>query len=541
MTLGLVLFLLNSCASVGPPGGGPEDKTSPTILMTYPPPEAVKVDPQTAVEITFSEAVDPVSCEEALFISPTPEDKPKLKWRGRDVRIKWAQSIPSDRTTVITLGTGIKDLHGNRLSESLTLAFTAGDSIDRGIITGSVFGADPVAGMLVGAWPLSDTLQPNPAVNTAPYFTQVSDQGKYVFGYLKPGVYRVFCWNDKNRDRLYNPDAELLGIAWRDAQVDLNLTARLDFQPVKRDTSNARLLMVSAPDNRHLILRFNRVPEETAAELKNQVLVADSLGGKLSIREAWTDPEDSTRIHIQTVIQSVDHEYWVTREGDSTNVGFTGSTQSDTTGPQTKAFSPKNGDRNVTSPPSGWVAFDDALLPWNFEPVFSLSVDSLSLPLITTQSAPHILSWKADTLLPAGRNCKLQINLNGLRDFAGNLAADTVLFLSFSILDLSRFGSISGTVDQTEPYPIIMTAQLLSSPKSKIVQTPSNPDGSFKILNLTPGLYRLGAFQDADYNRIYYPGSWEPFAWAERFIFLPDTIQVQERWETGGIILHFKE
>jgi hypothetical protein len=47
-----------------------------------------------------------------------------------------------------------------------------------------------------------------------------------------------------------------------------------------------------------------------------------------------------------------------------------------------------------------------------------------------------------------------------------------------------------------------------------------------------PGSYRFEFFEDPDSNQEWFAGSIIPLRYAERFSFLPDTIQVRSRWET---------
>ena len=44
---------------MGPPGGGPKDEEAPRIIEVNPPSGSTEVDPESAIEIVFSEEIDP--------------------------------------------------------------------------------------------------------------------------------------------------------------------------------------------------------------------------------------------------------------------------------------------------------------------------------------------------------------------------------------------------------------------------------------------------------------------------------------------------
>ena len=115
-----LVLLATSCAKVGLPSGGPVDKEAPRILSHYPAADALVVARDEVVEIAFSEAMDRERTEEALFVSPA--GPLQLKWRGT-TRLQVAMPLAEERTYVLTVGTGARDVRGNSLAQSFTLAF----------------------------------------------------------------------------------------------------------------------------------------------------------------------------------------------------------------------------------------------------------------------------------------------------------------------------------------------------------------------------------------------------------------------------------
>ena len=135
--LGLAGLLIQCAGQIQPPGG-PPDTVPPRIIRTLPDSNAVRV--QTgSVELEFSEYVDRRSVEESIFISPYVGEL-QFDWSGTQVTFTFPQSLRRNTTYVVNVGTDVADLRAqNRMSSGFTLAFSTGDSIDQGYISGRVF------------------------------------------------------------------------------------------------------------------------------------------------------------------------------------------------------------------------------------------------------------------------------------------------------------------------------------------------------------------------------------------------------------------
>ena len=95
------------------------DKEPPRILSHYPESDALEVARDTAVEIAFSEPMNREQTEAAIFTSPA--GPLQLSWRGPRLRI--AMPLAEERTYVLTVGTGARDLAGQCLDEIFYLGF----------------------------------------------------------------------------------------------------------------------------------------------------------------------------------------------------------------------------------------------------------------------------------------------------------------------------------------------------------------------------------------------------------------------------------
>ncbi len=544
-------LLLHGCASIGPPGGGPEDGEPPQIVEVSPPPGSTGVDPKAVIEFTFSEPIDRESLLEALFISPAPLRKPRVKTRGRRVRLVLREPVPGERTLVVSIGSGVMDLHRNRLAQSYTLALTAGERIDDGRISGRVFARQSLQGILVGAWIVSDSLDMNPIETPAEFLTQTGEDGKFALDYLPPGDFRVACWDDRNHDRLYDPGADRIGLPWRDVRLDSGSEAWIELYAVKRDTSEAALFIVSASDDHHVVLRFSSELRRSTADVLPELSVYDS-SGALEVQRAWLDAADSSRMVLLTEKQVADGVYFLTLAGDTTRYSFSGSSIPDTLGPRVAASFPAGRERGIPETPAGWIGFDDALSVTDFDSLLTLfesdgsetpdSVeipDSLKYPLSCHRIESNLVQWESLKKIPFGAELTLQLDLTRIRDKNGNLSPDSTWDVSFSVIDPAETGSISGKVSGNVARPIVM-ARSLRGRDGADTRGSASGGGLFKIERLNTGDYLIWAFDDMDRDGSYDPGALKPFRFAERFTVVPDTITVRERWETGGVKVTFR-
>ncbi|MEW6061331.1 MAG: Ig-like domain-containing protein, partial [Bacteroidota bacterium] len=115
--------LFSGCAGQRPPEGGPVDSTPPEIISVYPAPQTTHFN-DSKVVFEFSEYVDRRSVEEAIFISPSIEQK-EFKWSGTEVELYFLEELKKNTTYVITVGTDVRDVRaGNRMAKSYSLSFS---------------------------------------------------------------------------------------------------------------------------------------------------------------------------------------------------------------------------------------------------------------------------------------------------------------------------------------------------------------------------------------------------------------------------------
>jgi hypothetical protein len=545
--------MVSSCAKQGLPPGGPEDRRGPIILATDPASNSINIPASIRPWFQFDEFVDRATLEAATFISPFPEGKVKFKWRGKSVRLVFPQPLRSNMTYVITLGTGIKDFRNNPLPFAHTLAFSTGDHLDRAAISGAITdSARTKSGIQVWAYDLELQPEPNPGSTGPDYVTQTDEFGSYQLTNLRPSTYRIFAINDRRRNRRWDPNEDVIGVAFRDvitAQDSVATDANLRM--TLRDTTGARITSVRVQDQHHVSIRFSKPVTSHHQEVRNptqpSVTVEDSAAVPLPVTSLFPDPMDSLMWRLTTDSQTPGHRYFLRSNGffdrnvnpNSTDtMAFEGSILPDTVGPHLMNYSPDNMERNIAGIPQIHLIFDEAI-----------ASDSLQASISGTDGNPLPFSWNIDGLIVVmisadslpGSTIYAQFQLSSIHDLYGNSGFDSTLMWQFSTIPRDTLGEILGRVEDPDDMakgPVIIEADRLDLTRENWhgARQIDNP-GDFVLPWLLPGKYRLQTFRDEDQSGDYSFGYPFPFAYAERFVIFWDTVTVRSRWETAGIIL----
>lgn len=547
----LASLLLLSCAGQVPPPGGPADTTPPTIVATFPDTNAVRVETNRIV-LEFSEYVDRRSVEQSVFISPPPGPV-EYEWSGTEVTILLAEPLREERTYVVSIGTDVTDRRErNRMAGGFTLAFSTGDSIDRGFISGRVYDDKP-EGVMVFAYQLDgrdpDTL--HPARTRPDYVTQTGAGGRFTLANTALGTYRVIAVRDEFRDLLYALGTDQFGVTIGDLHLSPE-RPRIDdvrFRLSTEDTTRPFIASVEAVDDRLLRVRYSE-PIDTLSVAAAAVAVVDTQSGaRLPVAEPYVlrsapvllivpleSAADSGRIFR---VRGYGIRDRAGNAADSSGTGdlFTGPALRDTTPPvitgpadTVRGFP---GDRPLVitfsepvdrAPASGGVQLrDGAGVPVHRERKWVSPVDLALLPLPP---------------LTPGARYTISIVQDSLRDLSGNVGRDSVRTVVVETFDTRAGGSIEGEV--RGEGALVLTARRVEGGSDAPRVVFMRKGGVFVMRDLPEGRYVLDLFQDSDSSGTFSPGRPFPFRPAEPFMVHPDTLRVRARWGVEGVVLQLK-
>ena len=497
MLISVLVALLLGCAKVGPPTGGPVDKEPPHILSHYPESDALEVVRETEIEIVFSEPMNREQTEAAIFTSPA--GPLQLSWHGPRLRI--AMPLAEERTYVLTVGTGARDLRGNALTESFTLAFATGSQLDQGLVRGRVYQEhQPVSGAHVWAYDLG-TFSGEVGLDEPSYQTQSGTDGSYEFARLAPGHYRVLAFRDKNRNAL--PDAdEWLALPASSVEVGEEEVLTGDLALVRQQKSAPELKRVQAIHAERLMLLFTEAVNPQDLELEVAGLTVESL---------YAAPDAEEKIYVETAAQESGRRYAVQLALAGTPVQWDepvrGSGRSDRKPPSFVALA-----RDQLAPRDTLdLLFSEAMQPVALAGFWTESDSTQALAGDWLWSAPNRARFApAESLAPGAY--RLAGPAARLVDRAGNGLADSLLALSFTVG--VETAAIRGQV-QAEEMGRVQIAAI--NEDGRTYAEWADEDGRFELASLLAGTYSLWAFVDRDDDGEHGSGSLSPFRYAEPY------------------------
>jgi len=204
------LILLQACANVGMPSGGPKDTTPPAILESSPANFSTNFK-ATEAEIQFNEYIQLKNLNKQLIVSPPMEKKPEIKAKGKKILISFQDSLLPNTTYSINFGNAVADFNEGNVLEDFQYVFSTGDVLDSLRISGEVtdaFTSLPVEGAVVMLYKKSgDSL----LVNDFPYYVGRSNaKGRFSVKNIADTSYTLLALVDINNNYKYDsPDEQL--------------------------------------------------------------------------------------------------------------------------------------------------------------------------------------------------------------------------------------------------------------------------------------------------------------------------------------------
>ncbi|MFQ5639256.1 MAG: Ig-like domain-containing protein [bacterium] len=547
-----ILLALSGCASQRAPSGGPVDKTPPTIVHVTPGKNATLIPRDQIVEFEFSESMNRKTLEKALFITPDPADRVKFKWKKRKLRIHFLDSLRTDRTYVITLGTGLKDLRGNALRSSYTLAFSTGEELSDGKVSGQVYTEEKAQGILIWAYILEGRSDPDPTVTPADYITQTDTQGKYELTNLSYGAYRLFAVDDKDNNRFFEAGLDGLGLAARDVELSKESLSvkNVNFRVALKDTIGPALISVTSDDRFHLRFIFDEnLSADSVTDASNYVILPEKRGtDTLKVELAYLNALNPQEVVLVTEAQNpkTDYQVEVLNIKDlSLNIvdpgfnteKFVASVIPDTIRPKILKHTPQDSARAVALSSDPELHFSEAMSRDRFERHFQLT-DSLGQNVIGTLSweNPAFFRFTPTASLRSLMRYVVTIQSDSVKDLFGNSLADSSFTFTFTSLDKDTLSSISGVIADEDSISqgALYIKAFQASRTSIYYEIQLAEPGPYEFADILPGNYTIEVFQDRDGNGRYSYGQAKPFLPSERFYIYSDEIKVRSRWPNVG-------
>jgi hypothetical protein len=545
-------IILAGCANQLPPGGGPVDTVPPKIMESYPVSGTTNFT-DDYIEFDFSKYLDKQTLNGSLFISPAIEGDLNLDWTGTSVRIKFPQKLIKNKTYVVTIGTDLEDYNNhNRMSAAYNIAFSTGDKIDKGEITGKVFDPKP-DGVMIFAYIIGDSVI-NPMVKKPDYISQTGAGGSYRLLGLAPASYRIYAVRDQGHDLIYQPEQDDIGMANTDVKLTESdtLYPGLNFFLTKVETVKPRLVTAVMTDKFHILVNFSKEIDSSIIR-SNNFMIIDSTGKK-TVKPVYAFKGNTKPTEIVLVTKNdfpaKDEVYLIadTIKDKFSNIftndfaQITLNEKPDTTKPGITNTVPIRGSSSVD--------FQGTNILFYFNDAFDTSTAKSKIVFSDTsgKKIPYNVffmddaSFKITALhdLEANTDYIIKLDLNGFRDAAGN-AYDSVYQYKFKTINGLDFTGVSGTTENVDfsQNPVLILQGV--DGEKDTYQFALNNSNKFNFDRVQAGKYSLWGYYDTDSSKSYSFGKSFPFKPAEKFYFYPDTLNLRARWTVTNTKFIFKK
>ena len=524
------VILLLSCAAVMAPPGGPKDITPPELIETSPPDGSINYAGNQIV-LEFSEYIDERSIQRAIHILPTLPTKPELIYKGKRVYVDLPDSLLENQTYIVVINRNLSDENKVKLSQGIQVAFSTGDQIDQGSISGQIYYSKSST---VHLWKIKDQSDSLEFYNRIPdYAIDASDEGYYEFKFLSPGKYRIAAVDQMLAGSIIVPERMIYGLSWLDV-VELKEQEKLDNINIRIPDHVGAIEMTNAEFVKGSWGRvtFSQKISQYSKDLFLSIMNQDSSTSNIKV---FNDPLDETKLNFTLDKQSGGHISVMTPgiiEGetviiDSGLIKIKMDTTQDTS------------NINILQPNSKYVLDIESENIVPLKVVFSSLVesnvitvleDSISVPVVTELESPiavnliPVENWKPRSTYT------INIEKNMLIPLYGRGLKDSLTTIKFKTSEFKGFGrlTIFTTKDGSEDLVAKLTKMESDQSTFRILV---NSEGMFNIERLPEGNYSLLFFKDQDNNEKYSSGNISPYKAAEWFYDYPDTVKIRANWE----------
>ncbi len=299
-----------SCATQSTPMGGPKDTIPPSVIR-YTPKENSKNFKGKTIEIEFNEAVVLNNPKEEILIIPTTGKQTEFKLKANTLIITPEQPLKDSTTYNINFREGVKDItEGNPAKDlrggtekDLHLAFSTGPIIDTLSISGMIRNGinETIPDNITVALYTSDTF--NIFEDAPEYFTKsIKERGTFSITNLKPGKYKLYAFDDKNKNLKAETRSEKFGFLADAIELDSSVTG-LDIPVVNINTVPPRLTS-SRNQGKINTIRFNKSMTDYDIESNYKITSSFSSGSnQAEITAFYPDiaPEDSIQVGLKAI------------------------------------------------------------------------------------------------------------------------------------------------------------------------------------------------------------------------------------------------
>ena len=531
----IVLLFIGSCAVIKPPSGGPKDITPPLLVYTDPPSGTLQYKGEQ-IRLEFSEYIDESSIEKGIRVFPNIEDEILINTRGTNLTVDFPDNLEKDQTYVINLSRNIKDEHGVEMAEAIFLAYSTGDKIDNGAISGVVWGEGP---MSVHLWRIIQKDSLENIFQTRPnYFTDVSNKGKYNFQFLSAGNYLLLALDRSAAGLALDTRRMQYGLFWQkiialdqdQSITDVNVITKKE-QPqlrLKRGEWNAnnwgRIVFSRSlndlHDNYSVILAYDDGTTESPVSFHDPV----NPNSLILIRSDKSPISNKIRIKIENIF--INDIVFLDSASVSVVVPQDDKNYIELTEPKKAVTITPTANKDTVYLE---LKFSEPIPQWGLEYELYKN-DTISVSKNIVHINPMLVKIIPRNNWEPRINYTLKIYASDTLKNMEKTLQDSVITVNIKTTDYQGYGGLHIPIaGQTDSF-LRAVLHSTKNPEQKNLSF-VNSHARLEFNQVREGRYTLTLFSDRNNDKTYTTGTAKPLTPAEWFYVMPDTIEIRTNWD----------
>ena len=568
----LSVLLLQRCANVVAPTGGPKDELPPVVVGTTPENHSVNFNSKR-IDITFDEYITLENAKQKVIFSPLLDEKADIKLKDQTVVIKINETLKTNTTYTINFGDAIKDLHEGNVFQDYVFSFSTGEVLDTLSIAGRLLSADekkPIEDAFVTLYyGDSEGLDTLPLTQKPDFVGKVDKEGYFNISGLADKKYFVFAIKDVNSNYYFDLPNEQ--VAFLDT-----LVSPVPFKPLPKHNADSTMKQNAdtlqqlsvLPDSTESVI-FDTISGKTfdlkARDLTlymftekdtTQTLLEKKLVENGLLRFAFRQPAENVMIETTEIlpdsfnivkVHSADFDtiswYFTPKVKDSLWVQIKYDTIINDSTHYNLVFKEKKNQKaenlkisdnlvnNSIMPDTVLtLAFGDPLLDFQLPDsvLFIADKDTLNEKPVFEKADEFGFRYKLKNTLEADKEYSIAIPDSVL--FSIRQRTNAALNLKFHLAKEDEYGNIFITVVPPANMPQVIVQ--LFNDKNKIVDTQIITEKQeVEFWYLAPGKYKLKAILDADANGKWSTGNFHRHFLPETIIDYKDELDLKAGWD----------
>jgi len=225
-----LILVFAQCAQVIPLNGGKRDELAPKLLEAIPANKNTNFN-SDFITLRFDEFVQVKDLTTQLIVTPRLKTTPDISADGKKILVKFKKEELQPNTTYrIYFGKAIADMNESNSILDFEYVFSTGNFIDTLKVKGDItdaFNNKPVGDILIGLYSPEKANDSLPYKTEPDYIARSNEDGGFTIKNLPYRSFLLYAFSDKNKNNLYDGDAERVAFLNSDLKLISDTTVHL--------------------------------------------------------------------------------------------------------------------------------------------------------------------------------------------------------------------------------------------------------------------------------------------------------------------------